>query len=175
MENKAVFLDRDGVINEDRGYVHKTEDFKILPRVFEALKKIKKAGYRLIIITNQSGIGLGYYSEQDYLKITENMVQVFKKQNIEFDDILYCPHDPDKNCDCRKPSTKLFLDSIKKFSLSPEKCWIVGDKLTDIKPAEKLGCKAVLIESRYTEKLSIQKTKDLYESVKVILQENESA
>ncbi|MFH1307843.1 MAG: D-glycero-beta-D-manno-heptose 1,7-bisphosphate 7-phosphatase [archaeon] len=176
MKSKAVFLDRDGVINEDKGYVHKIEDFRVFPGVFEALKKLKQSDFKLVIVTNQSGIGRGYYSEQDYLELTEQIIKIFKQQDIEFDDILYCPHSPDENCDCRKPSPKLFLDAIKKFNLVPDNCWIIGDKFSDVKPAEKIGCKSILIKSSYTEKLTdnnLLTAKDLYEAVEIILSKND--
>jgi D-glycero-D-manno-heptose 1,7-bisphosphate phosphatase len=92
---KAVFLDRDGVINVDKGYVHRIEDFEFYPNVFKALKKLQDAGYKLFIVTNQSGIAVGYYTEEDFLKLTEFMLKEFEKEEIKIEKVYYCPHHED--------------------------------------------------------------------------------
>ena len=96
--NKAVFLDRDGVINEDKAYVHKIEDFEFCKGVFGTLKHLQDLGYMLIVVTNQSGIGRGYYSEEDFGKLTSWMRDELLKRGIEIKDVLYCPHKPDEVC-----------------------------------------------------------------------------
>jgi len=112
-KNKAVFLDRDGVINEDFGYVHKIENFYIYDEVFPALKKLQDAGFKLIVITNQSGIGMGYYTEEDFKKVNEYMLKTLKERGINIDKVYYCPHHPEgtvpeyrMKCNCRKPGTE---------------------------------------------------------------------
>ncbi len=133
MKNKALFLDRDGVINIDKGYVSKIENFIFCDGVFEALRYFQDLGYLLIIITNQSGIGRGYYSETDFLALSQFMKDELKKQNIHIDKIYHCPHEPEKNCSCRKPKPKMILDAIKEFDIDIKNSIMVGDKLSDMK------------------------------------------
>lgn len=151
---KAVFLDRDGVINKDFGYVCKIENFHFYENVFEALKKLQKAGYKLIIITNQSGIGRGYYTEEDFLKLTEYMLNEFSKDGINIDKVYYCPHHPDSEdpkyalyCDCRKPNTKMIKDAVKEFNIDKTKSFLIGDKETDIEAGLKEGLTTILVET----------------------------
>ncbi len=153
-KNKAVFLDRDGVINEDYGYVYKIEDFHIYNEVFPALKLLKDAGYKLLIITNQSGIGRGYYTEEDFKRITEYMLGILKKEGIEIDDIYYCPHHPEgvipeytMKCNCRKPETGMIEEGIKKFNIDVKKSFLIGDKETDIEAGRKVGLKTILVKT----------------------------
>ncbi len=154
MKNKAVFLDRDGVINEDKGYVHRIEDFYIYPEVFPALKKLQKAGYKLLIVTNQSGIALDYYTEDDFLKLTDYMLKIFEKEGIHIDKVYYCPHHENGTnpkytvkCDCRKPESGMIREGIKEFNIDPSKSYLIGDKENDIKAAHKEGIKAILVKT----------------------------
>ncbi len=154
MKNKAVFLDRDGVINEDFGYVHKIENFHIYPEVFPALRKLQEAGYKLLIVTNQSGIAVGYYTEEDFLKLTDYMLNVFKKEGIHIDKVYYCPHHPEGvipelsfKCDCRKPESGMIKQGIKEFNIDPSASFLIGDKENDIKAAHKEGIKAALVKT----------------------------
>ncbi len=132
MTNKAVFLDRDGVINYDYGYVSKISDFKLIPGTFESLKYLNSKNFLIIIITNQSGIGRGLFSENDFLKLNKYMLDLFSEQSISIDDVIYCPHKPDDNCNCRKPKPGMINSAIKKFSLIKEKSIMIGDKISDI-------------------------------------------
>ncbi len=154
MKNKAVFLDRDGVINEDYGFVHRIEDFHIYPEVFPALKKLQKAGYKLLIVTNQSGIAVGYYTEEDFKKLTKHMLLVFEKEGIKIDKVYYCPHHPEgiipeltMKCDCRKPESGMIRQGIKEFNIDPSRSFLIGDKENDIKAAHKEGIKAALVKT----------------------------
>lgn len=146
MANKAVFLDRDGVINVDHAYVHKAEEFEFIDGVFDACQLFQSLGYKLIIVTNQSGIGRGYYSEQDFHALTEWMLGEFKARNIEIDDVYFCPHHPEKandpyriECDCRKPQPGMLNRGIEKFNLEPKNCVMFGDKGSDMKAAKAAG------------------------------------
>lgn len=103
MQKKIIYLDRDGVINEDFGYVSKIENFKFVNGVFEACKEFLALGYEIIVVTNQSGIGRNYYSEDEFLELTKYMKNEFKKKDIDILNVYYCPHNPDDNCYCRKP------------------------------------------------------------------------
>jgi len=167
---KAIFLDRDGVINEDSSYVGKKEQFIFINKVFEALKKIQKH-YLIIIVTNQSGIGRGYYTYEDYIKVTNYMLEEFSKQGIKIEKVYYCPHVPDDNCKCRKPNPFFLLQAQKEYGINLSTSWVIGDKLLDIEMGKEAGCKTLLIDSPYVSHLNILKCKNLYEAVEVILRQ----
>ena len=129
---KAVFLDRDGVLNEERNYAYKIEDFKFIKGVFKALKRLQDMGYLLIVVTNQSGINRGYYTKDDFFKITEYMNNRFKKKGIHIDKVYFCPHTPEENCNCRKPKPQMILNAQSEFDIDLKNSWIVGDKISDM-------------------------------------------
>ena len=145
---KAVFLDRDGVINIDKGYVYKIENFEFVDGVFEALEYLQKLKYKLFIITNQSGIGRGYYSMDDFQKLTYFMLNKFKKSDIKIEDVQFCPHSPDDNCKCRKPQTKMVENILKKYDIELEKSWLIGDKESDILCAINAGIKNTILVNK---------------------------
>ena len=131
-KTKAVFLDRDGVINHDKTYVYKKEDFEFCDGVFEVLRYLQDKGYILIVVTNQSGIGRGYYKEEDFQKLTEFMLEELKKEGIEIKKVYHCPHLPESGCECRKPSPKMLLDAKKEFDIDMQNSIMIGDKKSDI-------------------------------------------
>lgn len=133
---KAIFIDRDGVINIEKDYLYKIEDFEFISGVFEALRAFLKKGYLLFIITNQSGIGRGYYTFEDFKLLTNWMLKELNKQNIEIKDVQFCPHTPNEECLCRKPNTGMIDNILKKYSLDLENSWLIGDKASDIKCAK---------------------------------------
>ncbi|UCX04200.1 D-glycero-beta-D-manno-heptose 1,7-bisphosphate 7-phosphatase [Shewanella glacialimarina] len=144
--NKAVFLDRDGVINKDHGYVYQTDDFEYIEGVFDACLALKKMGYKLVVVTNQSGIARGMYSEDDFHFLTEWMDWNFADKGIELDGIYYCPHHPEKglgeykqDCDCRKPKPGMMLEAAKFLKLDLANSIMVGDKADDIRAAKAAG------------------------------------
>lgn len=167
--NKAVFLDRDGVINHDDGHVGRIKDFKFLSGVFEAIQKLQSAGYLIIIVTNQAGIAKKYFSEEDYRKLTEYMLNKFRASGIEIKKIYYCPHHPEDNCDCRKPKIKFLKEASREFSIDLNSSWVIGDKLTDIEMGKNAGCKTILIDSKYVNNIKIEKVKDLLEASYIII------
>ena len=136
---RAIFLDRDGVINEDLGYVGKREDFHFLPGVFEALQYFQKLGFLLIIVTNQSGIARGYYTVQDFLSLSEWMKEELRKRDITITDIFYCPHHPEDGCECRKPKPGMILEAAKRYDIDLSASWMIGDKPSDIEAAKNAG------------------------------------
>jgi len=144
---RAVFLDRDGVINEDFGYVGKIEDFKFRDGIFELLKLLQDLGYTLFVITNQSGIARGYYSKEDFLKLSKWMIDELKKRKIFIKDIEYCPHHPKitGECECRKPKPGMILNLAKKYNIILEDSILIGDKLSDIEAGKNAGIKKLYL------------------------------
>lgn len=136
---KAIFLDRDGVINVDKAYVSKIEDFEFCDGVFETLHHFQSLGYLLIIVTNQSGIGRGYYSEEDFQTLTAWMQKEFLHVNIQIDAIYHCPHAPEANCACRKPRSGMLKAAIAAFDIDVAHSWMIGDKPSDIEAAHGAG------------------------------------
>jgi D-glycero-D-manno-heptose 1,7-bisphosphate phosphatase len=136
--NKAVFLDRDGTINVEKNYLYKIEDFEFLPGVIEGLKLLQDAGYLLIIITNQSGIARGYYTEEDFNRLNNWMLNQLKENGVNISKVYYCPHLPDspvekyrKDCDCRKPKLGMFLQAVVDYNIDLCKSFAIGDKIRD--------------------------------------------
>lgn len=132
---KVVFLDRDGVINVEKEYLYKIEDFEFIDGVFEALKCFEAKGYKVVIITNQSGIGRGYYTKEDFDKLTFWMLEQFKSNDINVSDVYCCPHEPNSSCECRKPNIGMIKESKKLFDIDFENSWLIGDKSSDIETA----------------------------------------
>ena len=145
MKNKAVFVDRDGTINVDGPYLADPDKFEMYPGVGEGIKKLKENGFKIIVITNQSGIARGYFTEDDLAKVHDKMKKEFQKFNVELDGIYYCPHHPDGNCNCRKPKTELFEKAIKEHDIDVKKSYTVGDKIQDVEAGKKIGVKTILI------------------------------
>ena len=151
METKAIFLDRDGVINEEVNYLSDPNDFKFIEGSLEALKLLKEMDYLLIIITNQAGIARGYFSEEMLKEIHAKMIQILKQNDIKLTDIFYCPHHPDFTgpCNCRKPNPGMILQAREKYKINLKNSFIVGDTLIDIKTGIAGGCQTVLVLTGY--------------------------
>jgi D-glycero-D-manno-heptose 1,7-bisphosphate phosphatase len=151
MPIKTVFLDRDGVINKEVGYLHKIQDFEFIDGVFEACLYFKSLNYQIIVVTNQSGIGRGYYDEDDFHIINNWMLGQFKNKGIEILDVFFCPHDPESNCDCRKPKPGMLNQANEKHNIDMEKSWMIGDKEADVAAANSAGIKnTILVKSGHT-------------------------
>ena len=139
----CVFLDRDGVINHDYGYVYKEKDFIIIDGVLEALKIINKKGYKIIIVTNQSGIARKIFTNEDFFKINEHMLNIFSTNQINIESVLHCPHHPKFSgyCKCRKPNPGMILKAKKDYLINLKKSFLVGDKMTDVEAGLAAGLK----------------------------------
>ncbi len=148
MTIKTIFLDRDGVINKEVGYLHKIEDFEFINGVFDACLHFQNLGYQIIIVTNQSGIERGYYSQDDFKTVTEWLLKQFKDQEIDILDVFFCPHGPESNCDCRKPKPGMFIQANDKHSIDMDNSWMIGDKEADITAANTAGIQnTILVKS----------------------------
>ena len=167
MAIKTIFLDRDGVINKEVGYLHKIEDFIFIDGVFEACLSFKKLGYQIIIISNQSGIARGYFTLFDYEKLTKWMLNQFSKKNISILDVFFCPHGPKSKCSCRKPKPGMLIDARNKYNIDLEKSWMIGDKETDIESANLAGISnTILLRSGHIINESDSKAKHIIDSIK---------
>jgi len=149
--HKALFLDRDGVINVEINYLHKIEEFKFIEGIFDLCRAFSDAGYKIIVVTNQSGIARGMYSEEDFETLTTWMVSAFKKENIDIAKVYHCPHHPDFSgeCECRKPRPQMLLDAKKLFNLDMANSVMVGDKERDIEAGLNAGVKQTYLFSPF--------------------------
>ena len=138
---KAIFLDRDGIINIDKGYVYLQNDFIFNPDIFDVLKYLQKKDFQFFIVTNQSGIGRGIFSEQDFLNLNNWMIDEFSRNKIIISSVKFCPHNPDIDCNCRKPKTGMFKEIERDNNLDLNKSWMIGDKESDILFAINSGIK----------------------------------
>lgn len=152
--NKAIFLDRDGTLNIDYGYVHEIDQFHFIEGSIEALQQLKQMGYLLVLVTNQSGIARGYFSEQQFLQLTEWMDWSLADRGVDLDGIYYCPHHPDgigefkQDCDCRKPKAGMLNQAIKELKIDPARSIMIGDKMEDMIAGKSAGIKTnILVRS----------------------------
>ncbi len=138
---QALFLDRDGVINVEKDFLYKVEDFEFIEGIFEICNYFFNLNYKIIVITNQSGIARNYYSEEDFHRLTAWMVMAFEKKGIKIEHVYYCPHHPEitGQCSCRKPEPGMLLDAKKDFSIDLKRSILVGDKERDIKAGINAG------------------------------------
>jgi len=143
--NQAVFLDRDGTIAKDVHYCRRPEDFEIFPTVPEAIKLLNENSFTVVVITNQSGIARGYFTEGTLVQIHQKMKDELAKYGAWVDAIYYCPHHPDDGCQCRKPKTALFLKAAEEHNIDLKNSYMVGDQQMDIDAGKALGCKTALV------------------------------
>lgn len=146
--NKAIFLDRDGVLNVERGFTYRLEDFKLLPKITNTLKTFRDKGYLLVVVSNQSGVAKGLYTQSDVETLHLYMLEEFKKDGVQLEEIYYCIHHPDvTKCICRKPDSLFIEKAIARFTINPLHSYFIGDKERDIEAATKAGVKGLLIEA----------------------------
>lgn len=145
MANRAVFLDRDGTIARDVHYCRRPEDFKLFKDVPLSIKMLNENGYKTVVITNQSGIARGYFSEDTLARIHQKMKDELAAAGANIDAIYYCPHHPDERCNCRKPGTALFRQAAKDMDIDLVSSFMIGDTEKDIHAGKKAGCKTILV------------------------------
>jgi len=138
---KALFLDRDGVINADNGYTYLKENFVFIEGIFDLCRKFSNAGYLIIVISNQAGIAKGYFTEADFNELTKWMIEQFKNNGVTVTKVYYCPHHPGITgpCQCRKPNPGMILQAIKDFNLNISECVLIGDKESDLEAGRNAG------------------------------------
>lgn len=184
MKNKAIFLDRDGTVTLAGDHIHKIEDFGFIQGAVEGLKKLQGTDYKLIIITNQVGIGRGYYTEEVYHNFQLKLRQELNKQGIFITGEYFCPHHPEKgiekykiDCNCRKPKTGMLEQASIDFDLDLSQSWMIGDNLTDIQAGNSAGCKTIHVltgEFKEPVKEADFVAKDLIEAANYIITEDEN-
>jgi len=145
--NIAVFVDRDGTLNEDHGYVTSPEQLVLFSAVPQALARLNRLGVRVILLTNQSAIGRGFMTVEDFQRIHQKLEDLLCAQDGKLDAVYYCPHHPDEGCACRKPNIAMIQKAAGDFSLDLSLCYVVGDKSTDLEAARRAGTQGVLVMS----------------------------
>ncbi len=142
---KAVFLDRDGTLIYEKPGVYLSDPKQVVlyKSTKPALELLSKSGFHLFIVSNQSGIGRGYFTEKEVNAVHAHLTKLLRPARIE--DIVFCPHAPDEHCACRKPQPKLGLDLIKKYHIDPAQSYMIGDKKADVEFGNAIGCKTVLV------------------------------
>ncbi len=180
----VVFMDRDGTITEEMGYLKDAEKLRLIPRSGEAIRSLNEKEILAFVVSNQSGVARGYFTEETVKKIHRKLERLLKKEGTYLDGIYYCPHHPEfgpskyrKNCNCRKPKPGMLLKAAKRFNLDLKRCYVIGDKVEDIKLARNVGAREILVLTGYGQK-SREKIRpdyiaqDLYQAVKWILKES---
>jgi len=171
---KCIFLDRDGNINVEKDYLYKIEEFEFIDGAKEAIKIFNNLGYLVVVVTNQSGIGRGYYSEDDVKVLHDYLKKEVNKIGGDIDAFYFCPHHPQKGigkykleCDCRKPNSGMFLDAKKDLNINFLSSIVVGDKISDVKAGENLGMRSILVKTGHglKEKQKLNNTCEIYETL----------
>ena len=143
--NKAVFIDRDGTISRDLPYCSRPEDFELLPQVAEGIRLLNEHGFKVVVVTNQSGLARGYFTEEMLAKIHDKMRRELAKHSAFVDAIYYCPHHPGNNCDCRKPKPKMLFQAASDLNIDLRLSYVIGDSDIDAEMGRRAGCKAAFI------------------------------
>jgi heptosyltransferase-2 len=151
LEGYTIFLDRDGTLNEDPGYLRSAADLKLLPGVGAALARLKSAGARLVVITNQSGVGRGYLTLKDLEAIHARLEGLLEQRDAALDAIYFCPHHPDAGCRCRKPATGMVDRAVSELQVDLRKAYLVGDHASDMQLAKAVGAKSILVTSTHVD------------------------
>ena len=148
---KAIILDRDGTLIEDKDYAYKIEDFELLPGVIEGLKILQK-NFLLFIVTNQSGIGRGYYTDREFHKFNDHLIGILKENQIRIERTFYCPHVKEDNCECKKPKIKYIREIVDGWNVDINNSWVIGDHPSDILFGINAGSKTAYLISGHGKK-----------------------
>ena len=171
----AVFLDRDGTLIEDTGYLADPAGISFYPGIPEALRKLQDGGYLIVVITNQSGIGRGYFDEETALAVNLAMVDMLSEKGVSVAAVYYCPHHPENKCSCRKPDLLMVNRAFGDLEVDSSRSWVVGDIDKDIWTARNAGIRPILVETGMVEKGDIpgdvKRCKTVVEAVEHILKE----
>ncbi|MGB5912680.1 MAG: HAD family hydrolase [Promethearchaeia archaeon] len=151
VKNKAIILDRDGTLIEDKNYAYKLEDFEILPGVIEGLNLLKEL-FLFFIVTNQSGIGKGYYSVEDFHNFNNHLLNTLDKNNIKIEKTYFCPHMAEDHCECKKPKPKFIQLIAEEYNINRKESWVIGDHPSDILFGLNGGCKTVYLRTGHGER-----------------------
>ncbi|MDP8242525.1 MAG: HAD family hydrolase [Candidatus Hinthialibacter antarcticus] len=151
MKKPTLFLDRDGTLITDVGYPKSPDLVEPVPGAVEAMQTLAKMGYQLIVISNQSGVGRGIISPEEAKSVHDRFIELFKEQGIEFQDVYYCPHAPEEDCECRKPSPYMLYQADQDHGVDFSKSYMVGDRLGDVQTGKNAGCRAILFMSQYVD------------------------
>jgi len=143
--NQAIFLDRDGTLNEDLGYFHEAEKLIVFPEVPDALLLLKDAGFLLIVVTNQGAIGQGLYTQEDTEAVHLALQHYLAPFGVQLDDFFFCPHNPEEHCYCRKPQPGMLIAAQVKYDLNLGDCFLIGDKISDLEAGKAAGCTTILV------------------------------
>lgn len=161
-KKRVIFLDRDGTINVDSGYVHKIAGWEFTNGAIEALEQLQAAGFLLAVVTNQSGIGHKLYAERDVKILHNYMKEELEQSEVKFTAIVYCPHKRDGGCGCRKPETGMIKQIENKIGpIDFKKSWVIGDKIADLEMGKNAGTKTALIRSRYWQESDVKQQPDM--------------
>jgi D-glycero-D-manno-heptose 1,7-bisphosphate phosphatase len=140
-----IFVDRDGTLLEDPGYLHRIEDYAPITGALEGLRALQEAGFGIAIVTNQSGIARGYFSESEFHRFQEHVVADFKAHGVRISATYFCPHDPEDGCSCRKPGTGMLEQAQSDFNVEMQVSWMIGDKPEDMELARRAGCQGIYV------------------------------
>jgi rfaE bifunctional protein nucleotidyltransferase chain/domain len=168
-EPRLVFLDRDGTLIRDVPFLHDPSKVDLLPGVIEGLRKLRDAGFRLVMVTNQQGIGLGYYGEAEFLAVNQALFRKLGPAGIKIARVYYCPHSLADECECRKPGTLLLEKAVEYFGARRESCFLIGDTVADCEAAAATGCRSVLVTEKSVESACSYRTSSFTEAVDWIL------
>lgn len=159
--HKAVFFDRDGVINKERSdYVKTIYELEILPRVIESAKQLKEAGFLLVVVTNQSAINRGLTTHDNIKDIHSTIRGFFKNNGADIDGFYYCPHKPEENCYCRKPKPGLLFKAAQELNIDLKSSWMIGNNDSDLQSAISAGCRGIKISTDLGIKVAVQQILD---------------
>ena len=157
--NKYICFDRDGTINQERHYLCNPDDVELYPEVIPALQQLTRAGYGIFIVTNQSGIGRGYYTEEDMHAVNRYITELLESNGIRIAGFYFCPHTPDNGCTCRKPGRALLDRAASDLNFDPSEIIVIGDKLIDVEFGQNAGGRGILVRTGHGSEYDLEKEK----------------